>query len=267
MKKIVVTLLVAFSALAPLSAQRTSGKVKSSQKASPTLSLDAIDQLFAQTHPQRQLADNAELMQSLKTIVGRGDAQAAQLIARHGTFLFVSGMLPDVEQSVGKMSQKVLNSEDGQKALDAYYSVRMMGVGSKVPNFTMPTPDGKKLTFYDFLKGKRCVVLDFWASWCGWCRKENPSVLKAYDTYKSKGADVLSVSLDEKEPAWRKALDEDKPTWPQAWEKRGTKAGLYKWMGLNGIPAIFLIDSEGTIIAEGLRGDKISEAIADYLKN
>ncbi|MGI6233555.1 MAG: TlpA family protein disulfide reductase [Prevotella sp.] len=224
-----------------------------------------IEQTFAKAAHQRTLADNAEFMRRLGKAVDAADAYSASLIANHGTFLFLNGMLQQVEASISKMPKAVLDSEVGQKAIDAYNSVRMVDVGSKVPDFTLPTSDGKALNFYSFLKGKKCVVLDFWASWCGWCRKENPSVKAAYDAYKDKGADVLSVSLDEKEPAWRKALAQDKPTWTQAWEKRGTKAGLYKWFNLNGIPAIFLISSDGTIVAKSLRGDKISEAIQDYL--
>lgn len=94
-----------------------------------------------------------------------------------------------------------------------------------------------------------------------WCRKENPTIKAVYDKYHEKGFSVLSVSLDEKESAWRKALTEDSPNWPQVWEKRGTKAGLYFWYGLNGIPAIFLIGHDGKILAMGLRGSKIEEAV------
>lgn len=225
-----------------------------------------IEQAFAQATRQRDLANNAEFMRRLEKAINAADAYSASLIANHGTFLFLNGMLEQVGTSISKMSKAVISSEDGQKALDAYNSVRTVDVGTKVPDFTLSTPEtGKTINFYSFLKGKKCVILDFWASWCVWCRKENPNVRAAYDTYKNQGVDVLSVSLDEKEPAWRKALEQDKPIWPQAWEKRGTKAGLYNWFNLNGIPAIFLIANDGTIVAKGLRGEKISEAINDYI--
>jgi peroxiredoxin len=255
MKKLIFVPIMAFLTL----------WVNAAEPSRPASDRSYIEQTFAQAVHQRDLADNATFMQKLEKAVNKADADAAAIIANHSTFLFLNGMLEQVGSSIERMPKQVLASEDGQKALDAYNSVRMVDVGTKVPDFTLPTPDGKTLNFYTFLKGKKCVILDFWASWCGWCRKENPSVKAAYDAYKDKGADVLSVSLDEKEPAWRKALNEDKPTWPQAWEKRGTKAGLYKWFNLNGIPAIFLISNDGTIVAKGLRGDKISEAIQNYL--
>ena len=137
----------------------------------------------------------------------------------------------------------------------------------EAPDFTLPTPDGKQIHFKDFLRGKKCVLVDFWASWCGWCRAENPNVRAVYDEFKDKGFDVISVSVDTKDEAWRKALDEDKPTWAQVVDYRGTKDGLYKWYNLNGIPAIFLVDSNGTIVAKKLRGSKIRETIVEYLNN
>lgn len=102
----------------------------------------------------------------------------------------------------------MLESENGAKATNLYNSLHLVDVGMEAPDFTLPTPDGKQIHFKDFLKGKKCVLVDFWASWCGWCRKENPNVRAAYDEFKDKGFDVISVSVDTKDEAWRKALDE-----------------------------------------------------------
>lgn len=212
------------------------------------------------------LAQDAKFMASLRSVVNKGDLASAQLVADHSTFIFMNGLLNDVGQCVSKMSDATKQTEVGQKTINLYNSIHIVDIGSKVPDFTLPTPDGKTINFYSFLKGKKCVIVDFWASWCGWCRKENPNVRAAYEAYKDKGCDVISVSVDTKEQAWRKALDEDKPSWPQVVDYRGTKDGLYKWYNLNGIPAIFLIDAEGHIVAKGLRGEKIEEAIKGFLK-
>ena len=212
------------------------------------------------------LAQDAQFMASLKKVVSKGDLASAQVVADHSTFVFMNGLLNEVGQGVSKMSETTKQTEAGKQMENLYNSIHIVDVGSKVPDFDLPTPDGKTINFYSFLKGKKCVILDFWASWCVWCRKENPNVKAAYDAYKDKGCDVISVSVDTKEQAWRKALGEDKPTWTQVVDYRGTKDGLYKWYNLNGIPAIFLIDAEGHIVAKNLRGEKIEEAIKSFLK-
>ena len=212
-----------------------------------------------------QSSDTSKRVTELRRIIAKADQKAAQAIAENSTFMFMNGMLNDIGTSIGKMTDAVRNSEAGKKAADLYHSVHLVDIGTQAPDFTLPTPDGKQIHFYEFIKGKKCVLLDFWASWCGWCRKENPYVKAAYDEYKSLGFDVLSVSVDEKEVAWRKALEEDKPTWSQTVDYRGTKEGLYKWYSLNGIPAIFLIDDQGYILAKGLRGTKISETVKEYI--
>lgn len=212
------------------------------------------------------LNQDADFMAALRGVVSKGDMASAQLVADHSTFIFMNGLMNEVGLAVSQMSDATKQSEAGQKTINLYNSLHIVDIGSKVPNFTLPTPDGKTIDFYSFLKGKKCVILDFWASWCVWCRKENPNVRAVYETYKDKGCDVISVSVDTKEQAWRKALDEDKPSWPQVVDERGTKDGLYKWYNLNGIPAIFLIDAEGHIVAKDLRGEKIGEAVKNFLK-
>lgn len=212
------------------------------------------------------LAQDAQFMASLKKVVSKGDLASAQVVADHSTFVFMNGLLNEVGQGVSKMSETTKQTETGKKMENLYNSIHIVDVGSKVPDFDLPTPDGKTINFYSFLKGKKCVILDFWASWCVWCRKENPNVRAVYETYKDKGCDVISVSVDTKEQAWRKALGEDKPSWPQVVDYRGTKDGLYKWYNLNGIPAIFLIGADGHIVAKDLRGEKIEEAVKNFLK-
>lgn len=224
--------------------------------------LQQVQASFAAAKHQQDLAADAAFMSKVKNIVSRGDASSAQLIADHCDFLLINGMDEAVRESISKMPAALKASDLGKRMQNSYYSqCPSPTVGHYAPDFTLPTPDGKTIHFYDFIKGKKCVLLDFWASWCVWCRRENPNVKAVYDKYKDQGFTVLSVSLDEKEPAWRKALGEDKPSWQQVREPGGTKTGLYSWYGLQGIPAIFLIGPDGKILAQGLRGSKIEEAV------
>ena len=226
---------------------------------------ESVEAAFSSATDVESLRDYPQFMAELRTVVSAGTALSAKAIVDHSTFVFMNGLMPDVAKSIEKMPKEVKESEDGVKAINLYNSLHLVDVGMEAPDFTLPTPDGNQIHFKDFLKGKKCVLVDFWASWCGWCRKENPNVRAAFDEFKLKGFDVISVSVDTKDEAWRKALDEDKPSWTQVVDYRGTKDGLYKWYGLNGIPAIFLVDGNGIIIAKKLRGSAIRNAVNAHI--
>ncbi len=132
-------------------------------------------------------------------------------------------------------------------------------VGDLAPDIVMDGPKGQSYALSQ-LKGK-VVLLDFWASWCAPCRRENPNVVEVYNKYKDQGFTVFSVSLDRTKDAWLRAIEQDKLSWPthvsdlQYWNSAAAK--LY---GVRGIPATFLIDREGNIAATGLRGATQIEA-------
>lgn len=129
--------------------------------------------------------------------------------------------------------------------------------GKMAPDFTQNTPDGKPMKLSD-LRGQY-VLLDFWASWCGPCRRENPHVVAAYQKYKDKGFTVMSVSLDANKDAWLGAIQKDGLVWPNHvsdLKQWGNEAG--KLYGVHGIPFSVLIDKQGKIIDTNLRGDGLS---------
>lgn len=137
-------------------------------------------------------------------------------------------------------------------------------VGSMAPEITMPDVDGVPFSLSQ-LKGKY-VLVDFWAGWCGPCRRENPNLVAAYNKYKNKNFTILGVSLDQDKDAWLKAIKDDKLTWKQISDlKYGNSAavGLY---GFEGIPYNVLIDPEGKIIATSLREDALDQKLGEVLK-
>ncbi|TRX70502.1 TlpA disulfide reductase family protein [Carboxylicivirga sp. M1479] len=133
--------------------------------------------------------------------------------------------------------------------------------GAMAPDFTLPGVDGSDVSLNSF-KGKY-VLVDFWASWCQPCRQENPNVVKAYEAYNAKGFEVLSVSVDRDQAAWKKAIEEDGLTWTQVIADEAS--GVAKVYAIQSIPSTFLLDKEGKIIAKNLRGEALEAKLAELL--
>ena len=134
------------------------------------------------------------------------------------------------------------------------------GQGDMAPDIVMNDPDGNERKLSD-LRGT-VVLLDFWASWCGPCRRENPSVVRAYEKYKDQGFEVFSVSLDSDANRWRKAIEQDQLTWPNhVSDLQGWRNGAAREYGISSIPHTMLIDRDGAILATHLRGSGVESAL------
>jgi peroxiredoxin len=119
--------------------------------------------------------------------------------------------------------------------------------GEKAPDIAIPNVEGKTVKLSS-LKGK-VVLIDFWASWCGPCRKAMPGLRNAYAAYKSKGFEIYGISLDERKPDWHKAITADKITWIQVNEPGGWESSTAKAWNIEQLPSSFLLDKEGKVIA------------------
>jgi peroxiredoxin len=134
----------------------------------------------------------------------------------------------------------------------------------KAPEFTLPDTSGKSVSLASF-RGKY-VLVDFWASWCGPCRNENPNVVKAYNQYRGKNFTILGVSLDQNKDAWKKAIRDDKLEWTQVSDLKFWNSEPAAMYNVTGIPYNFLIDPNGNIIAEDLRGPDLYAMLDKVLK-
>ncbi|MCW3789188.1 TlpA disulfide reductase family protein [Plebeiibacterium sediminum] len=166
-----------------------------------------------------------------------------QLEANLGDHMYVTSL----KESLANVEK----AENAKKATE---------IGAVAPEFTLESIDGASISLSS-LQGKYLLV-DFWASWCKPCRAENPNVVKAYNTFGSKGFDVLSVSLDRDSAAWKKAVSDDGLVWNHVIDAKGDIAQTY---GVQGIPFTLLLDKDGKIIAKNLRGAALEEKLAELL--
>lgn len=207
-------------------------------------------------------------------IQGRNTAQVKDLVRRNATslvggFVATSFLNPDEEfqfaDSVAAVQRKAQPTSPFAKALtERLEPLRATAAGTPAPEIDLPTPAGAKLALSS-LRGKY-VLLDFWASWCGPCRQENPNVVRAYNQFKDKGFTIYSVSLDQDKAKWEKAIAADGLTWHHVSDLAGWNSVAGAAYGIRAIPQSFLLDPQGRIIAKNLRGEALQAKLAEVLK-
>lgn len=156
----------------------------------------------------------------------------------------------------------------GNSAVQAFINhmaeLKALSVGQKAPDFESINPQGKSIKLSDF-KGQYTLI-DFWASWCGPCRVENPNIVEQYHLYKDKGFTVLGVSLDDSRSAWLKGIKDDKLEWTHVSELLRWNSEIAQLYKVNSIPASFLIGPDGIILAKNLRGKALRDFLAENIQ-
>lgn len=153
-----------------------------------------------------------------------------------------------------------------QQMLDERKAEMATAVGQQYTDLAMPNPKGKTIRMSDYVKKNKYTLIDFWASWCGPCRAEMPTVVKAYNLYHKKGFEVVGVSFDSNKAAWVKAIAQLKLSWPHMSDLKGWGCAASAVYNVKGIPANVLVDSQGVIVAKNLRGENLLNELAKLMK-
>ncbi len=241
--------------------------------------LQTKGQALMKTYQEAQTRNDAKAMSQIEASFDEATRQNTQR---------VKAMLPDLGTSMAALyATNFLSTETDFPTLDtlarrfekenptSIHAKAFMGniarirgvtVGNEAPNISLADTNGTEVPLTS-LRGKY-VLIDFWASWCGPCRNENPNVVRMYEKFKDKGFAIYSVSLDNpgKREAWVRAIRNDNLTWTHVSDLKGWQSQAAQQYGVSGIPATFLLDPSGKIIAKNLRGEALEAKLTEVLK-
>lgn len=223
-------------------------------------------------NPEQEAEIRAELLEKYQAVMDKGSQSVLEFAEKNkdnlaGFFAMISLDPARYEQEMIAYADEARSIFPNNSSVQAFANhmaeLKPLSVGNKAPDFESINVQGDTVKLSDF-RGEY-LLLDFWASWCGPCRQENPNIVKQYHTYKDRGFNVLGVSLDDSREAWLKGIREDKLTWThvsdlQRWNSQA--AQLYK---INAIPASFLLGPDGTILAKNLRGSALEDFLQEHL--
>jgi thiol-disulfide isomerase/thioredoxin len=239
---------------------------------------EAISNLYGKA----RTAGNKKLMDSIgnspewkkfeadeKAFFAKVQSSSENLIAKHkatwwGPFFMLtqySYFTPDQKPVFEQFSETAKKSYYGQ-LVEKEVNPKSL-VGTNLSNFALNDKDGKAFNVKDITAGKKYILIDFWASWCGPCRKEIPNLKTAYAAYSDKGFEILSISIDKDQKAWLKALGQENMQWHNLLDDNKVSNAF----NVKTIPATYLVDSKGTIISDNLRGAALEEKLKELLKS
>lgn len=187
------------------------------------------------------------------------------LVALFATnFLNVDNDFATLDTLAQRFERENPNSPQAKGFIGNIARIRGLMLGGVAPDIALNDTTGAAVPLSS-LRGK-FVLIDFWASWCGPCRMENPNVVRMYNKYKDKGFTIYSVSLDQSRDSWVKAIRNDNLTWTHVSDLRFWQSAAAQQYGVTGIPKTFLLDKEGKIIAKDLRGPALEQKLEEILK-
>jgi peroxiredoxin len=237
-----------------------------------------LSEKYSKTYIEYQAASQAGNLAKVEQLNKRTDSIQKEMINLQKNFVknnpasYVSPSIlgslsiemeaDEIESMINGLDTAIAATPQIKSLKERVVVMKSVAVGQKAPDFTMDDVEGNPVALSS-KTGAKLLLIDFWAAWCVPCRKENPNVVKVYNEFRKKGFDVFGVSLDRTKDEWVKAIAVDKLTWTQVIDFNGTVAKMY---AVNAIPANFLLDETGTIIARNLRGDALFSKVKEILE-
>lgn len=167
---------------------------------------------------------------------------------------------------IEKLPSHMRNRDLVKQIIKMAEAAKATSKGQVIEDFCLSMPEGNKLCAMDEIKQHKLTIIDFWASWCGPCRQEMPSMKTLYKDFKDKGLGIIGVSLDEDKEAWEKAIEELGIQWPQMSDLQGWNSSAAQQFQVNAIPHLIIVDENGTILERGLRGEEVRNFISKRLE-
>ncbi len=216
---------------------------------------------IAQIEQEYQTAEQ-EVLTKVKAMLPEMGTSLVSLFALN--FINIDSDFATYDALAQKFEKENPNSPHAKSLIGRVARIKGVSVGAPAPEISLSDTTGTPVALSS-LRGKY-VLIDFWASWCGPCRAENPNVVRMYNKYKDKGFAIYSVSLDQAKANWTKAIRNDNLTWTHVSDLKFWQSAAAQQYGVQAIPATFLLDKEGKIIAKNLRGDALEQKLEEVLK-
>lgn len=207
-------------------------------------------EMFSQQYDSVEVAKDLALDSII--LSNRNSYISPYLVVRYKMY---GGDPDELEGYSDQFAESILNSPYIEVIDKRIEKLNLTKIGNQIPNFTLADSTGTLRSIEEF-RGQY-VLVDFWASWCGPCRRENPNIVKAYNEFKDNGFTVLGLSLDKERKAWLNAVEKDSLEWTQLSDLKGWDNEVARMFGVRSIPFSILIDPEGVIVAKDLTGEEL----------
>ena len=256
-------------------------KVKGSEESEELLGVIGISNKYQkemmqyrtalQNNPNMDEVQRSQIEVEISRIIKSADKEVDDLVSKSKNpmvYVFVveimqANLSPATQDKMLEILSKSPLTSWAQLSKAKLEADRKLAIGQPAPEISLADTSGKQIPLSS-LRGK-VVLIDFWAAWCGPCRRENPRIVALYQQYKSKGFEIYGVSLDRNLSDWKTAIHADRITWPQVSDLKYWQNAAARLYNISSIPSTVLLDKEGNIVAKNLRGAELEQKIAELL--